>query len=414
MADNSIRYENPAEGVARIVLARPDKHNAINPQMIYDVNAAFDRAIRDESIKVIILGADGRNFSAGHDIVDTVADFQGATKANCPGVSTWSDFTEEYTHGWYAEFVGRTGDYRADAGFTRRTNTNQGFFANRFSTKSNPKATLIRVSWNQFVRYTFDWKGRTQYALGGMNLNAQIKGNVFLYFEAGDQYEKDYEEEFGAKRNPLTGLAGGFFGAPTRAAQQPYFSFNGEKRFNKHFYVYGFTGSTFGTFDYDFGAGNRYPRVSPAYIAWVAGGKTGPAPPLDPGKGYEFDMQVGFEYKPIDPLRMSLDYTKSRLTRSDNGRVAFDTNIFTLRSTYQFSRFTFARVRLDYDTLRGNVAGQLLFGWNPSPGTAFYVGYNDNLNYNGFNPYTGQYERGFARNSRTFFIRTSYLFRRSL
>jgi len=323
------------------------------------------------------------------------------------------DYTKD-THGWYAEIFGRTGDYRADAGFTRRTNTNQGFFANRFSTKSNPKATLIRVSWNQFVRYTFDWKGRTQYALGGMNLNAQIKGNVFLYFEAGDQYEKDYEEEFGAKRNPLTGLAGGFFGAPTRAAQQPYFSFNGEKRFNKHFYVYGFTGSTFGTFDYDFGAGNRYPRVSPAYIAWVAGGKTGPAPPLDPGKGYEFDMQVGFEYKPIDPLRMSLDYTKSRLTRSDNGRVAFDTNIFTLRSTYQFSRFTFARVRLDYDTLRGNVAGQLLFGWNPSPGTAFYVGYNDNLNYNGFNPYTGQYERGFARNSRTFFIRTSYLFRRSL
>ena len=88
MTDNNIRYENPAEGVARIMLARPDKHNAINPQMIYDVNAAFDRAVRDESVKVIILGADGRNFSAGHDIADTVADFQAATKANSPSVST--------------------------------------------------------------------------------------------------------------------------------------------------------------------------------------------------------------------------------------------------------------------------------------------------------------------------------------
>ena len=102
MIEPTVRYETPADGVARIVLARADKHNAINPQMIYDVNAAFDRAVRDETVKVIILGADGRNFSAGHDIADTVADYQAATQANAPRVSTWSDFTEEYTHGWYA------------------------------------------------------------------------------------------------------------------------------------------------------------------------------------------------------------------------------------------------------------------------------------------------------------------------
>ena len=34
-------------------------------------------------------------------------------------------------------------DFRADAGFTRRTDTNQAFFANRVSTKSNPKAKII-------------------------------------------------------------------------------------------------------------------------------------------------------------------------------------------------------------------------------------------------------------------------------
>ena len=85
MTEPTVRYETPADGVARIVLARADKHNAINPQMIYEVNAAFDRAVRDESVKVIILGADGRNFSAGHDIADTVADYQAATQANAPG-----------------------------------------------------------------------------------------------------------------------------------------------------------------------------------------------------------------------------------------------------------------------------------------------------------------------------------------
>lgn len=102
MTEPIVRYETPAEGVARIVLARADKHNAINPQLIFEVNEAFNRALRDESVKVVILGADGRNFSAGHDIADTCADYQRAMEQNSPGVSTWSDFTEEYTHGWYA------------------------------------------------------------------------------------------------------------------------------------------------------------------------------------------------------------------------------------------------------------------------------------------------------------------------
>jgi enoyl-CoA hydratase len=101
MTETTVRYETPAEGVARIVLARSDKHNAINPQMIFDLNAAFNQAVRDTAIKVIILGADGRNFSAGHDIADTVADYQAAME-HSPGVSTWSDFSEDYTHGWYA------------------------------------------------------------------------------------------------------------------------------------------------------------------------------------------------------------------------------------------------------------------------------------------------------------------------
>ncbi|HEV8593016.1 MAG TPA: hypothetical protein VGQ55_13005, partial [Pyrinomonadaceae bacterium] len=340
-----------------------------------------------------------------------------------------ADYTKD-THGWFAEIFGRTRDYRADSGFTRRTNTNQAFFANRVSTKSKPKAAMIRLNWNQFVRYTFDWKGRTQYGLAGMGLNGQMQGNIFWSFEAGDQLEHIYENEFGSDRTGLktdgTHPDGAFFGAPERSAQQPYFSFNVERRFNKKFYMYGFVGSIFGAFDYDFGAGNRFPRRSPAFLTYVEQRRQCDelpkptqfcldlaVPGQDPGKGYQFDAQLGFEYKPIDPLRISLDYTKSQLTRYDNDQVAFDTNIFTLRSTYQFSRFTYVRARWDYDSLSSHTAGQILFGWNPNPGTAFYVGYNDDFNYNGFNRFTDVYERGFQRNGRTFFIRASYLFRKS-
>jgi hypothetical protein len=91
--------------------------------------------------------------------------------------------------------------------------------------------------------------------------------------------------------------------------------------------------------------------------------------------------------------------------------VAFDDNIYALRAAYQFTRFIFARARVDYDTLASNVRGQFLLGWTPNPGTAFYVGYNNDLNYNGFSPFTAQLEPGFRRIGQTFFIKMSYLFR---
>ena len=65
-------------------------------------------------------------------------------------------------------------------------------------------------------------------------------------------------------------------------------------------------------------------------------------------------------------------------------------------------------------TLSGRVRPQLLAGWTPSPGTSFYVGYNDDMNYSEPNPFTAQIVPGFRRNSRTYFIKMSYLFRKSL
>jgi hypothetical protein len=43
-----------------------------------------------------------------------------------------------------------------------------------------------------------------------------------------------------------------------------------------------------------------------------------------------------------------------------------------------------------------------------------YVGYNDDFNYNGYSPFTDQFERGLRRNQRTFFVKMSYLLRRGL
>ncbi len=325
------------------------------------------------------------------------------------------DWTAD-TRGWYVELSGQTRDYRTDSGFTRRTNTNSAFFINRFSTTSKPKASIIRANWSQQARFGYDWEGRSQSGSLGTSLNLSLQGNMSLSVSSGATYERLYEEEFGRKR--AIDRSGAFFGDSERSAYQPYFNFSVSKTFSRQLSASASLASIWRSFDYDFGAGGSFGRVSPAYLAWLARfqqdpGTAGDSPGLDPGTGHQLNLGFSFDYRPAEPFRVSLSYTKSRLERNDSGRLAFDTNIVSIRSTYQFTRFTYTRLRLDYDTLARNVSGQMIFGWNPNPGTAFYIGYNDNVNYNGFSPYTGQSEPRFERNSRTFFIRASYLFRRS-
>lgn len=57
-----------ADGVATVTLNRPQFHNAQNSQMTYALDAAFQRAVDDDNVKVIVLRGAGRHFSAGHDI----------------------------------------------------------------------------------------------------------------------------------------------------------------------------------------------------------------------------------------------------------------------------------------------------------------------------------------------------------
>jgi len=118
-------------------------------------------------------------------------------------------------------------------------------------------------------------------------------------------------------------------------------------------------------------------------------------------------------YQPTTALQTQLKYTRIRLRRYDTKLIAFDDNILSSRTTYQFSRNVFARLRLDYSSLVQRVRPQLVFGWTPSPGKAFYVGYSDDFNYNAWNPYTGIRESGLVSNGRTFFIKMSYLFKKS-
>jgi len=65
-----IRYERPADRVARITLARADIRNAQDRAMLYEINTALDIAMHDDEVRVVILAADGPHFSSGHHLTD--------------------------------------------------------------------------------------------------------------------------------------------------------------------------------------------------------------------------------------------------------------------------------------------------------------------------------------------------------
>jgi hypothetical protein len=299
---------------------------------------------------------------------------------------------------------GRTNDYRADVGFTRRTNTNNlgGYMG--YSSEPKPKAKMISWNFSNSTGISYNWQGLSQSAYYEVNTNFNFQRNTYAGAGAAIGYERLFEEEFGLKRTATQG--GAFFGGPERSTNQVNSYLYAGTKPSKKYALNLFTSYAHNSFDFDFGAGPKFERVSPAALADSSA-------PLDPGPADSFNLELSVNYIPTNALNMSVSYSKNRLIRNDTHRLAFVDDIYSFRSTYQFSRFVFARARVDYDTLSSGAIAQFLFGWTPNPGTAFYVGYNDSLVRNGFSPFTGQFEPGFHRDRRTFFIKMSYLFRRS-
>jgi enoyl-CoA hydratase len=102
-ASGRIRIELPAAGVRRLVLARPEVHNAQDRQLLYELNDAFDEAMADEATRVVILAADGDNFSSGHDIKDHPDLVDHTSWTDFPPVSAWA---QNGLHGVGASYAG--------------------------------------------------------------------------------------------------------------------------------------------------------------------------------------------------------------------------------------------------------------------------------------------------------------------
>ena len=324
--------------------------------------------------------------------------------------------------------VGRTRYYEAAVGFNRRPNTNNPNWFLRYN--SDPKAKGKIVGWRVYTDFNsnFDWRGRSQNFNNESQFQLRLQRQTYLGIGSDNGYDRVFESEFGPKRQPGTDCVVNntctFAGEDNERSTYYHDIYAyAESTPSKKYSFNAFVNHNSGALDFDFGAGPKFPRVSPGALAAAEARDSGvcnqvPLPPVcrapqDPGPGSFWHFDGGVTYLPTAAINARLSYTKEHMRRFDSGQVAFDVNIVSLRTTYQFTRFLFARGRIDYDSTASNYKGQFLLGWTPNPGTAFYVGYNDDVNQNGYSPLSGQLEPGFRRMGRTVFIKMSYLFRRS-
>jgi enoyl-CoA hydratase len=77
-ATTTLRLEHPEPGIAVLTLDRPERLNALSPDLLLELHATLDRLAADPSVRVLVLTGAGRGFCAGLDL--TAYDMGGADR----------------------------------------------------------------------------------------------------------------------------------------------------------------------------------------------------------------------------------------------------------------------------------------------------------------------------------------------
>ena len=72
--DHLVLRETDSRGVVRLTLNRPNAFNSLSEGMLAALQTQLDAVAADESARVVVLGATGRAFCAGHDLKEMRAE----------------------------------------------------------------------------------------------------------------------------------------------------------------------------------------------------------------------------------------------------------------------------------------------------------------------------------------------------
>jgi hypothetical protein len=115
-----------------------------------------------------------------------------------------------------------------------------------------------------------------------------------------------------------------------------------------------------------------------------------PAPGAAPSLMHQNDVQALFTVQPFRQLTVDNTYLLDRDESVKDRALVYESQTFRTKMNYQFTRALSARVIVEYDSTLVNpaetalhrtkqVQTQALLTWLPHPGTAVYVGYNNDL-----------------------------------
>ena len=68
VSEKSILLREDNEGVTTLTLNRPAQYNALSSEMLAELQAALDAIDTDDSVRVVVIAANGKAFCPGHDL----------------------------------------------------------------------------------------------------------------------------------------------------------------------------------------------------------------------------------------------------------------------------------------------------------------------------------------------------------
>lgn len=71
--DTALIERKDARGVVTLTMNRPASFNALSEEMLAALQAALDRVAADETARVVVLAAEGKAFSGGHNLKEMIA-----------------------------------------------------------------------------------------------------------------------------------------------------------------------------------------------------------------------------------------------------------------------------------------------------------------------------------------------------
>ena len=137
--------------------------------------------------------------------------------------------------------------------------------------------------------------------------------------------------------------------------------------------------------------GQPFPQLNFNLVTWLAGNVN--YNPVAGGLPFLLKqdyVQLLFTLQPIKQLTADNTYLLDRDFAVSNNAFVYESQTFRTKINYQFTRAISARVIVEYDSTLANpretsilrkkqIGTQALLTWLPHPGTAVYIGYNDDL-----------------------------------